>query len=78
MKEFGYQVSMITTDAKCHMETKKRAVIGKDTFSKMKELLRIKLDRNQKKRMIKTTAMECHAAWITDMGYENRRYKKMP
>jgi len=26
--------------------------------------------------MIKTNAMGCHAVWITDMGYEKRRYKK--
>jgi len=44
---------MITTDAKCHMEIKRRRVIGKDTFSKRKERLRGELDRNQKKRMIK-------------------------
>jgi len=45
------------------------------TVSKRKELLRGKLDRNQKKRMIKSNAMEGHAVWITDMGYEKRRYK---
>jgi len=46
------------TNAKCHMEIKRRIVIGEETFSKGKELLRGKLDRNQKKRMIKTNAME--------------------
>jgi len=35
------------------MEIKKRIVIGEETFSKRKELRRGKLDRNQKKRMIK-------------------------
>ena len=58
------------------MEIKRRIVIGEETFSKRKELLRGKLDRNQKKWIIKTNAMECHAIWITDMGYEKRRYKK--
>ena len=58
------------------MEIKRRIVIGEKTFSKRKELLRGKLDRNQKKRMRKTNAMECHDVWITDMGYEKRRYKK--
>ena len=79
VKEFGYLVGMtlITTDAKCHMEIKRRVVIGEETFSKWKELLRGKLDRNQKKRLIKTNAMGCHAVWITDMGYEKRKYKKM-
>jgi len=75
--EFGYLVSMVTTDAKCHMEIKRRIVRGEETFSKRKELLRGKLDRNQKKRMIKTNAMKCYAVWITDMGYEKRRYKKI-
>ena len=64
---------MVTTDAKCHMEIKRRIVRGEETFSKRKELLRGKLDRNQKKRMIKTNAMKCYAVWITDMGYEKRR-----
>jgi len=76
VKKFGYLVSMITTDAKCHIEVKRRIVIGEDTFSKRKELLRGKLDRNRKKRMIKTNAMECRAVWITDMSYEKKRYKK--
>ena len=40
---------MNTTDAKCHMEIKRRIVIGEETFSKKKEHLRGKLDRNQKK-----------------------------
>jgi len=26
--------------------------------------------------MIKTIAIERHAGWIADMGYEKRRYKK--
>jgi len=26
--------------------------------------------------MIKTNAMGSHAVWITDMGYEKRKYKK--
>src|SRR6218665_3599398 len=78
VKEFGYPVSrpMTRTDAKCQMEIKRRIVTGEETFSKRKELLRRKLDRNQKKRMIKTNAIECHAVGITDMGYEKRRYKK--
>ena len=71
-------MSMITIDVKCHIEIKSRIglVIAEDTFSKRKELLRGKLDRNRKKRMIKTNAMECRAVWITDMSYEKKRYKK--
>ena len=59
-----------------HGDEKRRIVIGEEIFSKRKEFLRGNLDRNQKKRMIKTNAMECHAVWITDMVYEKRRYKK--
>ena len=55
------------------MEIKKRILIGEEIFSKRKELLRGKLDRNQKKRMLKINAIGCHAVWITGMGYEKRR-----
>src|SRR6218665_685939 len=58
------------------MEIKRRILIGEEIFSKRKELLRRKLDRNQKKRMLKTNAIGCHAVWITDMGYKKRIYKK--
>ena len=58
------------------MEIKRRILIEEEIFSKKKELLRGKLDRNQKKRMLKTNAIGCHAVWITDMGYEKRIYKK--
>jgi len=39
--------------------------MGEEIFSKRKELLRGKLDRNQKKRMIKTNAkpMLCRAVY---------------
>jgi len=39
---------MIATDAKCHMEIKRRIVISEEKFSKRKELLRGTLDMNQK------------------------------
>jgi len=44
---------MIKTDAKCHGEIK-RLVIGKEAFSKRRELLREKVNRTVKIRMIKT------------------------
>ena len=47
MKKFGYLVSMITTDAKCHIEVKRRIVIGEEAFSKRKELLRGKKTRQE-------------------------------
>jgi len=67
---------MITTDIKCDMEIKRRMEIGEETVSERKDLLRGKLDRNQKKRMIKTDAMGCYAVFINDMGFEKRKYKK--
>ena len=73
--EFGYLVSMITTDAKCHMEIKRKIVIGEETFSKRKELLRGKLDRNQRKRMIKTNAMKCYAVGPMDHRHGLREKK---
>src|SRR5678816_1970525 len=54
VKEFCYLGSMITTDAKCHREIKRRIVIGKEAFSNRRELLRGKLNRNLKIRMIRT------------------------
>jgi len=44
---------MITTDTKCYMVIKWTA-IGKEAFSKRRELLRGKLDKNLKIRTIKT------------------------
>jgi Reverse transcriptase (RNA-dependent DNA polymerase) len=54
LKEFCYLGSMITTDAKCHREIKRRIALGKEAFTKRRELLRGKINRNLKKRMIKT------------------------
>src|SRR6218665_1582358 len=58
---WGRLPGLIRTYAKYHTKIKRRIAIGEETFSKRKELLREKLDRNQKKRIIKTNAMECHA-----------------
>jgi len=54
VKEFCYQGSMITTDVKCHREIKRRITIGKEVFSKRRELLRGKVNRTLKIWMIKT------------------------
>jgi hypothetical protein len=51
--KFCYLGSVVTKDAKCHTEIR-RISMGKDAFYKRKELLRGKLNRNLKKRMIKT------------------------
>jgi len=54
VREFCYIGSMITTDANCHREIKRRIAVGKEAFSNRGELLRGKLDRNLKSRMIET------------------------
>ena len=52
--KFCYLGSMITTDAKCHVEIKRRIAMGKDAFYKRKELMRGKLNKNLKKRIIRS------------------------
>ena len=54
VERFCYLGSLITQDARCHEEIKRRIGMGKDAFYKRKELLRGKLSRNLKKKMIKT------------------------
>ena len=54
VKEFPYLGSTITEDARCHREIQRRIVIGKDAFEKRKELLRGKINKELKKRMVKT------------------------
>ena len=45
---------MITTDAKCHREFKRKIATGNEAFSKRRELMRGKVNRTLKIRMIKT------------------------
>src|SRR6218665_984965 len=52
VKEFCYLGSVITTDAKCHREIRRRITIGKEAFSKRRELLRGQVNRTLKIRMI--------------------------
>ncbi len=51
--EFCYLGSLITEDGKCHREIKRRIGMGKDAFTKRKELLRRSFNRELKKRMVK-------------------------
>src|SRR6218665_3952940 len=62
--EFCYLGSLITSDAKCHKEKtnnidhchteiKKKIAMGKEAFTKRKELLKGGLNRDIKKRMVK-------------------------
>jgi len=73
---------MDAPDAKCHMEIKRRIVIGEETFSQTSERKTFPQTSERKTRQEseetddKTNAMGCHAIWITYMGYEKRRYKK--
>jgi len=59
---------MITSDAKCHVEIKRRIAMGKDAFYKRKELIRRKLNKNLMKLIIKS--MECGVIWIGNMDLE--------
>ena len=54
VREFCYLGSLITEDARCHKEIKKRIAMGKEAFTKRRELLRGGMNRNLKKRLIKT------------------------
>ena len=54
VKSFCYLGSMITTDAKCHSDIKRRIALGKDAFMKRGELMRGGLSKNLKKRLVKT------------------------
>jgi len=54
VKEFCYLGSLISSDAKCHKEIRRRIAMGKEAFTKRKELLRGGLNRHLKKRMVKT------------------------
>jgi len=45
--------SLISSDAKCRKEIKKRIVMGKEAFAKRKELLKGGLNRDIKKGMVK-------------------------
>ena len=53
VRKFCYLGSMITLDAKCHVEIRRRIATGKDAFYKIKELIRGKL-KNLKKQIIKS------------------------
>jgi hypothetical protein len=53
VKSFCYLGSMITPDARCHSDIKRRIVLGKDAFMKRGELMRGELSKNLKKRLVK-------------------------
>ncbi len=51
--EFCYLGSMITEDAKCHREVRRRIALGKEAFNKRKELMRRGFNQELKKTMVK-------------------------
>ena len=51
---FKYLGSTMTADGRCETEIKIRIGMAKDAFSKRKELLTQKMNRNAKKKIIKT------------------------
>jgi len=51
--KFCYLGGLISDKAKCHREIKKRIEMGKEAFTKRKEFLKGKLNRDVKKRMAK-------------------------
>src|ERR1043165_1859263 len=54
VKSFCYLGSVITTDARCHKDIKRRIALGKEAFTKRGELMRGGLSKNLKKRLVKT------------------------
>src|SRR5688572_26428262 len=76
VKEFCYLGSMITTDAKCHREIKRRIAKGKEAFSNRRELVRGETKQESKDKNDKDTSMERGAVWIGDMDNEKSGYKK--
>src|ERR1043165_9450291 len=54
VKKFCYLGSVVTEDARCHEEIKRRIALGKDAFYKRGELLTGSLNMKLKKRMVKT------------------------
>ena len=54
VKSFCYLGSVITTDARCHEDIKRRIALGKEAFTKRGELMRGGLSKNLKKRLVKT------------------------
>jgi len=54
VKSFCYLGSMMTADARCQNDIKRRIALGKDAFTKRGELMRGGLNKSLKKRLIKT------------------------
>ena len=53
VKSFCYLGSMITADARCQNDLKRRIALGKEAFTKRGELLRGGLNKSVKKRLVK-------------------------
>ena len=53
VKEFKYLGSLITEDARCHSEIRRRIAMGKQSFMARGELLRSGINKELRKRMVK-------------------------
>src|ERR1043165_8462810 len=53
VKSFCYLGSVITTDARCHKDIKRRIALGKEAFTNRGELMKGGLSKNLKKRFLK-------------------------
>src|SRR6218665_2870860 len=73
VKEFSYLGSMISDNARCHREIKRRIAMGKEAFYRKKELLRRGLKRCLKKRMVRTliwsVTLYCAETWTEKGGH---------
>src|ERR1043165_9471561 len=54
VKSFCYLGSVITTDARCHKDIKRRIALGRKAFTNRGELMRGGLSKNLLKRLVKT------------------------
>ncbi len=54
VKEFCYLGSIVTEDMKCDKEISRRIAIGKEAFSRRKELMKRNFNMNLRKRLVKT------------------------
>ena len=57
VKQYKYFGTLITEDAKCLQESKRRIGIAKKSSWELKELMKININTNTKKRLLKTYIM---------------------
>src|ERR1043165_8327522 len=75
VKSFCYLGSMITTDARCHNDVKRRIALGKEAFTKRGELLRGGLNKSLKKSLVKTLVWSV-ALYHQVLDHQEGRYEE--